>query len=115
MVPLPLMPALLLRWLLMLRCLRSQEDVSTAALTAHCLSRSPRRYLTACLREFVRHWVSYTLTTHCLSRSPCLALRKMFPRQPGKYLLIELDRGGFNNVRLAFEHHVVIALITGRT
>ena len=33
----------------------------------------------------------------------------------GKFLLMNHDNGGFNNIRLAFEVGIVFALLTGRT
>lgn len=35
--------------------------------------------------------------------------------RPGRYLRVVPDAGGFNNIRLAFEVSVVLALLTGRT
>ena len=43
------------------------------------------------------------------------AIAELFPPADGKYLLFELDHGGFNNIRLAFETVVLVAMVTGRT
>jgi hypothetical protein len=44
-------------------------------------------------------------------------IQKFFPPEKDrtKYILFELDHGGFNNIRLAFETVVLVALVTGRT
>jgi hypothetical protein len=43
------------------------------------------------------------------------AFFKVFPRHEDKYLSIEMDTGGFNNIRLGLEAMVVYAAVTGRT
>jgi hypothetical protein len=42
------------------------------------------------------------------------AFYKTFPQQQDKYLTIEMDTGGFNNIRLGLESMVVYAALTGR-
>ena len=41
-------------------------------------------------------------------------LYSVFPSQEKKYLTFEVDTGGFNNIRMAFEAVVIYAVITGR-
>jgi hypothetical protein len=42
-------------------------------------------------------------------------LGALFPQRPDKYISFEIDAGGFNNIRIAYEYVILAAVITGRT
>jgi GDP-fucose protein O-fucosyltransferase len=43
------------------------------------------------------------------------SLQELYPDLPEQYITFELDEGGFNNVRMALENVLVIAIATNRT
>jgi len=59
------------------------------------------------LLQKMQYWRDYTTVPVDKSWLP--------PTRKDKYLVVDPDHGGFNNIRLAFEVKIVLALLTGRT
>jgi len=95
--------------------LAQKAFLGTIERRAHKMLTSEITHDEARVLKRLRYWLPQAGAKHGHKRLTANELQAAFPTAEGKYLSFEVDGGGFNNIRIAFEFMVMLSVITGRT